>query len=68
MITGLFHQNEFMVLIKNKYAYFNIKNFLRFLKSEEKEKIKDYLKSNMEQMSKKDIEKYSNFLNSISDN
>ena len=55
-----------MVLIKNKYAYFNIKNFIRFLNFEEKEKIQDYLKSNMEQMSKKDMEKYLNFLNSIS--
>ena len=57
-----------MVLIKNKYAYFNIKNFIRFLKNEEKEIIKDHLKSNMEKMSKKDNDKFMNFLDSIYSN
>lgn len=54
------------MLIKNKYAYFNIKNFIRFLDDKEKVDIKSFLLSNMEQMSKKEKDKYMNFLNSIS--
>jgi len=68
LIKEFFYHNEFMVLIKNKYAYFNIKNFIRFLKNEEKEIIKDHLKSNMEKMSKKDNDKFMNFLDSIYSN
>ena len=41
MIKEFFYHSEFMVLIKNKYAYFNIKNFIRFLKNEEKGKLYD---------------------------
>jgi hypothetical protein len=54
-----------MILIKNKYAFFNIKNFIRFLKNDEKYKIKDHLKLNLDNMNKKDIEKFNNFLDSI---
>jgi len=54
-----------MILIKNKYAYFNIKNFIRFLNNNEKFEIKDFLLSNLDQMSKKEKEKFMNFLNSI---
>jgi hypothetical protein len=54
------------MLIKNKYAYFNIKNFIRFLSSNEKLEIKNFLLSNMQEMTKKEKDKYLNFLNSIS--
>ncbi len=66
LIKDLFYNEEFMNLIKNKYAYFNIKNFIRFLNSNEKLEIKNFLLSNMEEMNKKEKEKYMNFLNSIS--
>jgi hypothetical protein len=68
LIEEFFYHDGFIILIKNKYAFFNIKNFLRFLKNEEKEKIKEHLKSNLLNMNKKDTEKFTNFLNSIYSN
>lgn len=66
LIREIFYHDDFIILIKNKYAYFNIKNFIRFLKDDEKEQIKLYLGTNVESMSKKDADKFNNFLNSIS--
>lgn len=54
-----------MILIKNKYAYFNIKNFLNYLNMSERHAIKNHLVNNMEKMSKKETDKFMNFLNSI---
>jgi hypothetical protein len=57
-----------MILVKNKYAYFNIKNLLRYINSKQKIQIKDFLLENMQPMGKKEMEKYMNFLNSITSN